>query len=254
MQSPMHAAMQAADASARFPMTVPVILAIDTATELCSVAVLHGERIVERTEAVGQKHSERALPLVDAVLTEAALRLADVDVFAFGAGPGSFTGLRIACGIVQGLAYACRRPVVGVGNLRALAAAAFAERPQAASALVAIDARMREAYCGVYRNDLEVSELRAPALEAPATLAAIARESGAALVAGDALVAFPEAWGAAAPAARLPAVRAGAAAMARLARLDAERGRAVRAADAMPLYVRDRVALTIDERRQKEPA
>ena len=118
-------------------MTAPVILAIDTATELCSVAVLHA-RLDERCEAVGQKHSERVLPLVDLVLREAGLRLRDVDAFAFGAGPGSFTGLRIACGVVQGLAYACRRPVVAVGNLRALAAAAFARCPAAATALSAI--------------------------------------------------------------------------------------------------------------------
>ena len=102
-------------------MTAPVILAIDTATELCSVAVLHAG-LVERTEEVGQKHSDRVLPFVDAVLREAELRLRDVDAFAFGAGPGSFTGLRIACGVVQGLAYASGRPVVAIGNLRALAA------------------------------------------------------------------------------------------------------------------------------------
>ena len=233
-------------------MTASVILAIDTATELCSVAVLDGERLVERTEAVGQKHSERALPLVDAVLADAGLRLADVAIFAFGAGPGSFTGLRIACGLVQGLAYGCGRPVVGVGNLRALAAVAFGERPRAATALVAIDARMHEAYCAVYRNDPEVTELRPPALEVPGALAAIARDVD--LVAGEALTVFPDAWGPGPGALHLPAVRAGAGAIARLARLDAARGRAVRAADAMPHYVRDRVALTVDERRSKVTA
>src|SRR5512134_1312525 len=108
-------------------MSVPVILAIDTATEACSVALLHAGGLVVHSETVGQKHSERVLPLVDAVLAEAGVPLRAVDAFAFGAGPGSFTGLRIACGVVQGLAYGCRRPVVGVGNLRALAAAAFGQ-------------------------------------------------------------------------------------------------------------------------------
>jgi tRNA threonylcarbamoyladenosine biosynthesis protein TsaB len=233
-------------------MTAPVILAIDTATELCSVALLRAE-LVERSEAVGQKHSDRVLPLVDAVLREAGLQLREVDAFAFGAGPGSFTGLRIACGVVQGLAYACKRPVVGVGNLRALAAAAFARRPRAAVALVAFDARMHEAYCGVYRNDEVVSELRAPALESPATLDSIRREAGADLVAGDALSVFREAWGTLA-ADWLPELRGGAGDIARLARIDFGRGLAVTAAEAMPLYVRDRVALTIDERRQKVSA
>lgn len=230
-------------------MTAPVILAIDAATELCSVALLHAQ-LVGRSEAVGQKHSDRALPLIDAVLREGGLQLTDVDAFAFGAGPGSFTGLRIACGVVQGLAYACNRPVVGVGNLRALAAAAFARHPRAAIALVAIDARMREAYCGVYRNDDAVSELRAPTLESPAGLESIRREAGADIVAGDALSIFPEAWDGL-TGDLLPELRGDAGDIARLARLDFARGRAVAAAEAMPLYVRDHVALTIDERRQK---
>jgi tRNA threonylcarbamoyladenosine biosynthesis protein TsaB len=229
-------------------MSSPVILAIDTATELCSVAVLHGERTIEQTETVGQKHSDRVLPLVDAVLGAAGLRMREIDAFAFGAGPGSFTGLRIACGVVQGLAYASGRPVVAVGNLRALAARALADRPRAATVLVAIDARMHEAYCGVYRNDDEVSEVRAPALESPAALPDVARETGVDLVAGDALAVFADVWAGLA-AAQHPAVRGGAAEIARLARADFLRGRAVRAADAMPAYVRDRVALTIDERR-----
>jgi len=234
-------------------MAAPVILAIDTATELCSVAVLCGERAIARTENVGQKHSDRVLPLVDALLAEAGRRMGEVDAFAFGAGPGSFTGLRIACGVVQGLAYACGRPVVAVGNLRALAANAFADRPRAPSALAAIDARMHEAYCGVYRNDDAVTEVRAPALEAPAALPEIVRESGIALVAGDALTVFAEVWADLAVD-RCPAARAGAAEIARLARIDFLRGRAVRAAEAMPVYVRDRVALTIDERRSRVSA
>ena len=233
-------------------MTAPVILAIDTATELCSVAVLHA-RLVEHCEAVGQKHSDRVLPMIDAVLREVGLELRAVDVFAFGAGPGSFTGLRIACGVVQGLAYACRRPVVAIGNLRALAAAGFARHPGAAIALAAIDARMHEAYCGVYRNDDQVSEVRPPALESPAMLESIRQETGADLIGGDALKVFPEAWGTP-TGARLPDLRGSAAEIARLARIDFARGRAVAARDAMPHYVRDRVALTIDERQQKATA
>lgn len=234
-------------------MAAPVILAIDTATELCSVAVLHGDRTIAQTENVGQKHSDRVLPLVDAMLHQAGLQMKAIDAFAFGAGPGSFTGLRIACGVVQGLAYACSRPVVAVGSLRALAARAFVDHPRAASALAAIDARMHEAYCGVYGNDEEVSEIRAPALEVPAMLPEIAREAGVELVAGDALTVFAEVWAGLAFD-RDAACRGGAAEIARLARIDFLRGRAVRASDAMPAYVRDRVALTIDERRHKAGA
>lgn len=234
-------------------MTVPAILAIDTATELCSVAVLRGDALVERTEAVGQRHSERVLPLVDRALAEASVTLADIDAFAFGAGPGSFTGLRIACGVVQGLAYGGGRRVVAVGNLRAMAAQAFALCPQHTRALAAIDARMHEAYCAVYRNDEEIVEERAPSLERPAALPAIAREAGARLVVGDALTVFAEVWDGVGME-PLPALRASAGTIARLARIDLARGRAVEPAEAMPVYVRDRVALTVEERRQRAPA
>jgi tRNA threonylcarbamoyladenosine biosynthesis protein TsaB len=109
---------------------------------------------------------------------------------------------------------------------------------------------MQEAYCGVYRNDDEVSEIRAPALEAPAALPEIARAGGVSLVAGDALSTFAEVWvGLAGD--RDPGCRGSAAEIARLARIDLLRDRAVRAAEAMPAYVRDRVALTIDERRRR---
>lgn len=235
-------------------MPAATVLALDTATEQCSVALLCGDRLIERCEHVGQRHSERALPMIDAVLAEGAVRLADVDLFAFGAGPGSFTGLRIACGVVQGLAYGCGRPVMGIGNLRALAALAFAERPHHRSALVAIDARMHEAYCAVYGNDDEVSELRAPALEIPDDLPGIAREAAVELVAGDDVVLRGAAWDMRPGIERLSAGRATAGAMVRLARIDLARGRAVTAAEAMPVYVRDNVALTIEERRRRVAA
>ena len=235
-------------------MPAATILALDTATEQCSVALLCADRLIERCEPVGQRHSERALPMIESVLAEGAVRLADVDLFAFGAGPGSFTGLRIACGVVQGLAYGCGRPVAGIGNLRALAASAFAERPHRRSVLIAIDARMHEAYCAAYRNDDEVSELRAPALEVPAELPGIARESAVELVAGDDLVVGGAGWDTQPAIERMTAVRATAGAIARLARIDLALGRAVTAAEAMPVYVRDNVALTIEERRRRVAA
>jgi tRNA threonylcarbamoyladenosine biosynthesis protein TsaB len=233
-------------------MPAPTVLAIDTAAEVCSVAVLAGERLVERLEVVGQKHSERVLPMVNAVLAEAGLNLADIAVFAFGAGPGSFTGLRIACGIAQGLAYGMDKSVVPVGNLRALAARALAGST-AERVLVAIDARMHEAYCAVYANDAQVTELRAPALERPGSLARLARSEQVGIVAGNALSEFASDWPESAPWQTLPAVRASAADVARLARIDAEHGLAVPPAQAMPVYVRDHVALTIEERRQRAP-
>ncbi len=100
--------------------------------------------------------------------------LGDIDIFAFGAGPGSFTGLRIACGVAQGLAYGKRKQVVPVGNLRALAADAFSSVQQGNLLLAAIDARMNEAYCAIYRRDPQVTEVRAPALERPQSLLQLA--------------------------------------------------------------------------------
>lgn len=232
----------------------PTVLAIDTATEVCSVAVLHGDQVSELVETVGNKHSECALPMIDAALEVAGLTLGDIEVFAFGAGPGSFTGLRIGCGITQGLAYGKRKRIVPVGNLRALAARAFAMTDDGDVLLAAIDARMNEAYCAVYRRDASISELRAPALERPPSLVQLAATENVQVIAGNALTAFASVFAAASvqcqPWIALPAVIATASTIAQLARVDAARGWAVAPADAVPIYVRDQVALTIAERQQ----
>ena len=225
------------------------VLAIDTATDVCSVAVLHGDQMTELVETVGHKHSERALPMIDAALIDARLVLGDIDVFAFGAGPGSFTGLRIACGIAQGLAYGKRKQVVPVGNLRALAARAFSSVADGDLLLAAIDARMNEAYCAVYRRGPQVSEVRAPAIERPQLLVQLAAEQAVDIVAGNALTAFADSWPRAKPWIALPAATSSAASIATLARFDASHGLAVAPEQAAPIYVRDHVALTIEERK-----
>ena len=176
------------------PGRASTVLAIDTAIDVCSVAVLHGGQVTELVETVGHKHSERVLPMIDAAFSQAGLVLRDIDVFAFGAGPGSFTCLRIACGIAQGLAYGKRKQVAPVGNLRALAARAFSSIADGDRLLAAIDARMNEAYCAVYRRDPQVSEVRAPALERPQSLMQLATEAKVDIVAGNALVAFSDIW------------------------------------------------------------
>jgi tRNA threonylcarbamoyladenosine biosynthesis protein TsaB len=235
-------------------MPAPIILAVDTATEVCSVALLRDDSLIERAETVGQRHSERVLPLVDELLREAGVALSEIDAYAFGAGPGSFTGLRIACGIVQGLAYGCERSVVPVGNLRALAAVAFAGGATGDRLLAAIDARMHEAYCAVYQHDEGVTELIAPALALPQQLPEIARRASIQIVAGDALTVFPEVWRSDTDWQRLPDCRASAAAIARLARYELRHGGGIPAAQAAPLYVRDEVALTIEQRQQRKSA
>jgi len=247
----------------------PVTLAIDTATEFCSVALL-GASCSEKIELAGQSHSQRLLPMIDELLREAHLAVRDVDLIAFGAGPGSFTGLRIACGVAQGLAWGAAKRIVGVGNLRALAARALAEDPGGQIVLAAIDARMNEAYCAVYQRGRGVEcdeegrgdlvELHAASLVAPAELGALAARLGADIVAGNALIAFASAWpdGAdTAPPRRMPhlrfmpQLRASAADIARLARIDAQQGRSLAPHEAAPLYVRDQVALTIAQRQAR---
>lgn len=233
----------------------PILLAFDTATDVCSVALAIGGEIVESSETVGHAHSERLLPMIDALLAQRGVRLADCDAIAFGAGPGSFTGLRIACSVAQGLAWGAGKRVIPVGNLAALARRVFDGRSAARRVVAAVDARMREAYWAVYeRRDGAYSELAPPTLGAAAELGALFDGWSPDVVAGDALSAFPELAGHVAGWERLPDLRASAASIAALA-LDAWRaGQTVAPHEAAPLYVRDRVALTVDERRAAQAA
>ena len=125
------------------------LLALDTSTAACSVAAWGGEGLLcERLEWTGQGHSERLLPLVDAVLAEAGWRLAECDALAFGRGPGSFTALRIGIGVVQGLAFGAGLPVIPVSSL-----AALAQGQPAGRVLAAIDARMGQVYWAPFQRD-----------------------------------------------------------------------------------------------------
>lgn len=133
----------------------PTILALDTATEACSVGLLHqGQSRVIETIAQ-REHTKHILPMVDQILTEAGIKLADVDALAFGRGPGSFTGVRIGAGIAQGLALGANLPVIPVSNLLAMAQAAY-RKLGATNVLAAIDARMNEVYfCAVSAQNNE---------------------------------------------------------------------------------------------------
>lgn len=126
------------------------LLALDTATEACSVALLHDGHVISRFEVIPRQHAQRLLPMLEEVLLEAGLKLSQVDALVFGRGPGAFTGVRIATGMVQGLAFATGKPVIAVSNLAALAQRAWREH-QAEAVCAAIDARMDEVYWGCYR-------------------------------------------------------------------------------------------------------
>lgn len=243
----------------RVASSSPTLLAIDTATEYCSVALLRAQQITERLERVGQSHSSVLLPWIETLLREQGLQLSDCDAIAFGAGPGSFTGLRIACGVAQGLAWGANKPVIAVGNLAAMALAAAqeseSELPQRIAC--AVDARMQEAYWAVFevmpgQMHGQVREVVAPTLSSAASLVEELLTHAPQVIAGHALSTLPLHWPEdfAARARFLPQIRASATSIAQLAVQAWKEGRAQPAAQARPLYVRDRVAQTIAERRE----
>ncbi len=124
------------------------VLAIDTATEQCSAALSIDGRVFERSVLTARSHAELLLPMIEAVLAQAGLRLADLDGLAFGRGPGAFTGVRIAAGVIQGLSLGSGLPVAGVSTLAAVAQQAVGRGHEV---LVCMDARMNEVYWGVFR-------------------------------------------------------------------------------------------------------
>jgi tRNA threonylcarbamoyladenosine biosynthesis protein TsaB len=128
------------------------LIALETSTEACSAALLLDGEAAERYQIAPQQHNKLILPMIESLLAEAGLKLTDMDALAFGRGPGSFTGVRIATGVVQGLALGADLPVAPVSTLAAMAQEAFAETAWD-FAFPCIDARMDEVYWGVYRRN-----------------------------------------------------------------------------------------------------
>jgi tRNA threonylcarbamoyladenosine biosynthesis protein TsaB len=215
--------------------------AFETSTEWCSVALwVEGEvRAAERR--ADHRHGELALPMLAELLAAARLDMAALEAVAFGAGPGAFTGLRIACGLAQGIAFARGLPVCGVSSLEAMA-----EELGAPRVVACLDARMGE----VYYAALEKAEAGAWREVVPAQCVAPARAprppGGGWVGCGSGFAAYgdfglAQAW---------PEVHPGAAAVARLAAPRLAAGQGVDAARAAPVYLRDKVALTTEERRR----
>jgi tRNA threonylcarbamoyladenosine biosynthesis protein TsaB len=241
-------------------MTSTVLLALDTSTEYCSVALLRSDapsaaseptspRVFTRHEKTGAVSSTRVLPAVRELFDEAGLALAQCHAVAFGAGPGSFTGLRTATGVAQGLAFGLNLPVVPISTLLACAERARLHDPSTARVLAVLDARMDEVYWADYAWDErsgDWSVVTPPSLGAPDALVA---PDAPFTLAGNAAQAFGARLAVAECAAvidheALPHAHALA-----LAALRAYRaGRVVAAERAAPEYVRDKVAQTTAER------
>lgn len=231
------------------------LLALDTSTEFCSVALgVAPERDAKtfadlhiRHEQTGSVSSARLLPAVAEVLAEAGIGLRDCVAIAFGAGPGSFTGLRTATGAAQGLAFGASLPVVPVSTLMACAEAARKRDSSVERVLVAMDARMDEAYWAIYAWDGdEWATVSAPALSSPAS---ITTPDTPFTLAGNAYAAFGERLSAAAHARTIDGeALPHAAAVAALGLRAWRRGDAIAAALAAPEYIRDKVAQTTAER------
>lgn len=224
------------------------LLAVETSSELCSAALVVDGQTYGREEEAPNRHGEVLLPMVSALLAEAGVGAAELDALAFGQGPGSFTGIRIGVGVVQGLALGVDRPVIPVPSLLAVAA-----QSGAGAALVAFDARMGEAYLGAYRQhgrrweEALPPRLVTPQDEWPAI------EGSDWLLCGNGFDNFGwlrEAF-ARQGASHAPGLRPHARAIASVAREWLEQGRAVAVDAAAPLYLRDKVALTVAERRAR---
>jgi tRNA threonylcarbamoyladenosine biosynthesis protein TsaB len=145
------------------------LLAIDTATEACSAALYINGTISERYELAPREHTKLILPMIDSLMAEVKIEAQDLDVLAFGRGPGSFTGVRIATGITQGIAFAANLRIVPVSTLAAIAQDCL-EKTDNDCIFTAVDARMNEIYWAVYqRNPENIVELSSQESVGPVT-------------------------------------------------------------------------------------
>ncbi|WP_257295805.1 tRNA (adenosine(37)-N6)-threonylcarbamoyltransferase complex dimerization subunit type 1 TsaB [Endozoicomonas sp. YOMI1] len=221
------------------------LLALDTATEACSVALNLDGEVIERFELTPRRHSRDLLPMVEAILAQAGLSLKQLDALAFGRGPGAFTGLRVATAMVQGLAFAVDLPVVPVSTLAALAQQGLREH-KASKVLSAIDARMDEVYWGAFsESDGLMVPVAAEIVTLPEHVVVPVMEGHwfgmgtgwtfrnrlSATVVACQIEAWPKAHD-----------------IALLAAADFKRGKGLSAEQAMPVYLRDKVALKKSER------
>ena len=228
------------------------LLAFDTSTEAMAVALQTPQHLATWNGEGGATASAQLLPRIRRMLQDAGIELDRLQAIAFGAGPGAFTGLRTACAVAQGLALGASLPVLPLDSL--LIVAEGARQPGAADIDVVMDARMGEVYAGGYRwSGARWQTRRAPALYTLEALHRVWASAPPRCVAGSALQAFGEQLRTGA-ADRVEADADRAAALMRVAQLAWRDGGGIDAAQALPLYLRDKVALTVAEREASRAA
>jgi tRNA threonylcarbamoyladenosine biosynthesis protein TsaB len=232
------------------------LLAIETATEACSIALLHGDALIDRSEVAPRRHAELVLPMAESLLSEAGVARNQLDAIAVGRGPGAFTGVRLAVSVAQGLALALDIPVLPVSSLAALAMQAPRD---GAAVLAAIDARRGEIYAGAFERGAEGSKLQFDSLCTVFDECVVAAsdlvlpEAGAWNVIGSGWHVYGRAIRERLPGAplwadgrRYPQARD----VARLAAPLFAAGKGVAPEHALPVYLRDKVALTLEEQQR----
>ncbi|TDR43122.1 tRNA threonylcarbamoyladenosine biosynthesis protein TsaB [Tahibacter aquaticus] len=226
------------------------LLAIETSTEACSVALHHAGAVIARSEIAPRRHAELVLPMAEALLAEAGIRRRQLDAIAVGRGPGAFTGVRLAVSIAQGMALGLDLPVIPISSLAALAL----DAPDNGAAILAvIDARMGEVYAASYRHDaggglIALDEERVCPPERLQLQAQAAWN-----IIGSGWASYGRVLAEQLPApvwsdgARYPQAQA----VAVLAAAEFAAGRVLPPEQALPLYLRDKVALTLVEQRAR---
>jgi tRNA threonylcarbamoyladenosine biosynthesis protein TsaB len=236
---------------------MPTLIAIETSTENCSAALMRNDAVIERSELAPRRHAELILPMIESLLNEAGLSRRELDAIAVGRGPGAFTGVRLAISVAQGIALGLDIPVVPISSLAALAQDTPAQIGE--PILATIDARMGEVYTGVFRRNDEglVDSIGAESV-GPASMVLVPKSTSGK---SDQWLVIGTGWGVYqdALALRLPgsprwadgSLYPQARAVAVLAAPLFASGHSLAPEFALPVYLRDKVALTLDEQRAR---
>jgi universal bacterial protein YeaZ len=226
---------------------MPTIIAFETSSDTASVSLMKADGFIQtRTSPGVTTHSQTILPMIQALLADAKLTVANCDAIAFGCGPGSFTGVRTACGVAQGLAFGAALPLIPVVSLMAMAQTCRTDH-HVTDVLAILDARMKEVYWAQYRHDENGfwQTVIAPRITPPEAV----MPDGEPAACGNGLIAYADAFAFLPVAARYTGIVPDSAAVAILGKAAYQRGETIAAQAASPLYLRNKVAYTTEERR-----